>query len=374
MKIINVTTGLLPIPPHQSKKDIVIISCWPSTEYREKLLIRVINQLKLLNKEILITSHYLVPDYITKLVDYFIYDKTNPIFSNRTLDNSVCDYWFQADSFRIEAQHIAHAAAISRSLNTALAFCKNLDYDYFTFLESDSEYDDTDLKKILDIKNSISGSGKKLFFFKLRPYEFSYWEDNGIFEVYETSVFGGFIDEFNSKLIFPKTIDEWNSHIAKDSKNYMFEYTVTESFKPYKENYLILDSTRHELTKSAMNKCTIQGFNGLYCNPSDETALILFLYNDAVHAFDNNDGNSIQNELTYEIHTIDSNKSINTDVITLNCNAWWFKVISIKNETSEIHVKIYDKDKLVNSAIYVVNAEYFNIQKNRRRIIFNYHQ
>lgn len=339
-------------------KEIVIISCWPSNEYREKTLIDLIQKLKELNKEILIASHHVIPDYITNMVDYCIYDKTNTIHTAKTLDNYPADYYFESDLFRIEAINIAHSAALSRIFNIALDFIKNLEYDYFTIIEGDAEFDINDLRKLDSIKSRLVNEDKKLFFFKLRPYQFPYWENNGIFEVYETSCFGGFLKEFNSKFIFPKTLDEWNQVLLKDRNNHNFEYLVTEAFKQYKDNYLILDSARHVFTNSSMNTTTVLGLDGVYYNPKDEYSPVLFLYN------------SSNKTRTYKIYSSVWMPPTLRQEIILKPDVWWYAVIDIKEYSRDIRINTHEDNELVNSTTMLIDKDWVKQQKNRRQIIF----
>jgi hypothetical protein len=339
-------------------KEIVIISCWPSTEYREEALITIIKQLKKLNKEILIASHYVVPDHIVNMVDYYIYDKTNNINTMKTLDTYPCDYYFESDYFRLEAVNISHSAALSRIFNIALNFVKSLDYDYFTIIEADVEFDIDDLRKLDVVKIQLRSQDKKLFFFKLRPYEFPYWENNGITEVYETSCFGGFVNDFLSKFTFPKTVDEWNQVLLKDRNNHNFEYLVTEAFKKHKDKYLILDSTRNFFTKSKMNTTTVLGLDGVYCNPLDDNSPILFLYNDS------------NNPRTYKIFSTICMPPTLKQEFTLNGNTWWITNLDLKKYSQDINVIIFEDDKIFGNHKLFVDKEYVSQQKNRRKIIY----
>jgi hypothetical protein len=339
-------------------KEIVILSCWPSSEYREKALIKLIGQLKKSNKEILIASHYVIPDYIVNMVDYYIYDKTNIIYSMKTLDTYPCDYYFESDNFRLEAVTIAHSAALSRMFNIALNFVKSLDYDYFTIMEADVEFDIEDLKKLDLVKTQLLNEDKKLFFFKLRPYEFPYWENNGMFEIYETICFGGFVDEFMSKLTFPKTIDGWNQIILKDKNNSNFEYLVTEAFKNHKEQYLILDSVKNFFSKSKTNTTSVLGMDGIYCNPLNDNSPVLFLYNET------------NKQRTYKIFsTIVMPSAVNHEVV-LNGNTWWLFQLSLIDHNHDINVIILEDDKIISSNKIIVDKEYIKQQKNRRKIIY----
>jgi len=53
-------------------KEIVIVSCYPNTNYKERLLDECVSKLKSLNKDVLIATHYPVPEYIVKKVNYYL--------------------------------------------------------------------------------------------------------------------------------------------------------------------------------------------------------------------------------------------------------------------------------------------------------------
>jgi hypothetical protein len=332
-------------------KEIVIISCWPSTEYRENLLVKIIKQLKQLNKEILIASHYPVPDYIANQVDYYIYDKTNTLYTDKTLDTYPADYYFKNEGFRIEGINISQSAALSRIFNIALSFIKNLEYDYFTILEADAEFDIEDLKKLDDIKLHLVKNNKKLFFFKLGEFEYPYWEENGIFEIYETFCFGGFLKEFNSKLIFPKTLEEWNKILLLDKNNHGLEYFVTNTFKKYKDDYYILNSTHKEFSKSKINTDTVSDLEGIYFNIKDENNPILFLRNTGTKP------------KTYKILPFHPE-------VTLNPGTWWFNYLNISEYNHDLKVIVYEEDKIVKNFNILIDKEWIDREKNRRQILF----
>ena len=340
-------------------KEIVIISCWPSTKHREEQLLTLITQLKELNKEILIATHYPVPSYIIEQVDYYIYDKTNTIHTNKTLINYPADYYFNDENFRVEAVNIDHSAALSRVFNIALNFIKNLEYDYFTIMEADVEFDTEDLKKLVDnIKLDLVKNNKKLFFFKLRPYEFPYWENNGIFEVYATVCFGGFLKEFNSKLIFPQTLDEWNQILLKDKKNHLLEYLVTEAFKKYKDNYYILDSIFYEFSNSKINTSTVSDIDGVYYNTKSENYPVLFLHNGDLKS------------KTYKISILTNFLLIYEKEITLFPNQWWYNFIGADDYDKEVKVSVHIEDKIVKNINTLINQKWINQEKNRRQFLF----
>jgi glycosyltransferase involved in cell wall biosynthesis len=60
-------------------REIIIIGTYPNTQTREKLTIECINSLKSLDRKIMLVSHYPVSKDIQDMVDYYVYDKNNPL-------------------------------------------------------------------------------------------------------------------------------------------------------------------------------------------------------------------------------------------------------------------------------------------------------
>lgn len=322
------------------------------------MLVELIGQLKKLNKEILIASHYLVPDYIVNMVDYYIYDKENIIFTEKTLVKYPADFNFENENFRIDGITPNHSAALSRVFNISLNFVKNLGYDYFTVLECDVEFDFDDLKKFDDIKVSLVKENKKFFFFKLRPYQFPYWESCGIFEVYETCYFGGFVKNFLYRMDFPKTLERWNEVLMEDANNHTLEYFVTQTFKGCVNECLILDSVRHVFSKSNINTSTVIAVDGVYCNPKDDNNPILFLQNES------------SRPRTYKMFSSVFMPPIVHNIFELNGGVWWFNPINIEKHNADLKINVYENGEMIHSIDMVINKEWVQNNKNRKRIIF----
>lgn len=336
-------------------KEIVIVSCYPNTEYKERLLNECVSKLKSLNKDVLIATHYPVPDYIVKKVNYYIYDSNNIDFKHRTLDNSKHCFVEETDTFRLEFLEKCHSPSLSRIFNIALNFVKYLEYDYFTIIESDSEYVVEDLAKLTDIKNDMVKYNKNFFFFKLRPYQFPYWESLGVFEIYETYCFGGLVSKFLEKFNFPKTYNEWVELYDKDYRNQHLEFYVSNFFSKIKEECLILDSLRHVFDKSNINLATVGDPTGVYYNINDENVPILFLMNNQ------------KNTRTYVIRS--SQWGIPNE-ITLNSQCWWFTGINIKDCNHDISITIVEDENIISNMFFVISKETGSVQKQTNRIRF----
>lgn len=338
-------------------KELYIISSWPNVKYKEDLLLKIIRQLKSLNKEILLASHYLIPDYITSEVDYYIYDKKNQLNSHKDLTTATYDYYFDTDNFRLEGINISHAVALMRLFNISLNFAKNLGYTHFTFMESDTDYELHHIEKIVSFQKQTTDAGKKLFFFKLRPYEFPFWENNGMFEVLETHMFGGQIDEFLRRLDMPTDVSEWNTLLHHDIRYDLLEYRVTQRFLPYKKDYLILDSMQHTFADTKVNISTTGVSDGVYYNEKSDS-FILCLYNGS------------NKKRTYKLNgTILLPTGRLHSKIELNPNTWWINGIDTTN-TEDFSIAVFEDGIHTSQTYYLLDKTALGNIKNRKRIIF----
>lgn len=124
--------------------DIFIIDCWLDTNEKENDLISLIKKLKEFEIPILLTGHYPVKPEIQKMVDYFIYDKDNPILENndfKTYDVSSCR-WTVKGEWKIEnSVEFHHDYAIWSTWKNSFNFAKFLGKKYIHFLEYDNLID-----------------------------------------------------------------------------------------------------------------------------------------------------------------------------------------------------------------------------------------
>jgi len=65
--------------PMENMDEIVIIGTYPNLKSRVQLTKDTINSLKILGRKIMLVSHYPVDDEIQRMVDFYIYDKHNPL-------------------------------------------------------------------------------------------------------------------------------------------------------------------------------------------------------------------------------------------------------------------------------------------------------
>lgn len=120
----------------KTRKELVVIGTYPNTEFRENLTKSCIDNLKPLDRDILLLSHFPVSTDIQNKVNYYIYDKHNPLikhsyynsFSRTTNEYSV--------NFRIEGNSNQSLAVLTNLVNAA-KFAKLHGYTHFFYVTFD---------------------------------------------------------------------------------------------------------------------------------------------------------------------------------------------------------------------------------------------
>ena len=312
----------------ENTKDIFIISAYPDVEGKEELLNDTVTKLKSLGKTVLLASHYAIPAYIVEKADYYIYDAFNMMNVDHTLERDGPDYWMETDGFRLETIVTAHSSALSRMFGLALDFAKSAGYDYFIVMESDSDYDISDLKKFDDLKKQVVEEDKKLFFFKPKWTEFS-WNNS---RVYETYCFGGLIDEFTKKLKFPTTPDAWRSLYLADTKINCFEYFLYKHFGANESEYVVNGTLKSFMINSKVDLFTVGDPIGVYYNSNDELKPIIFISNNS------------DRKLTYNIS---AGANLSYTKMDMSPGHWWMDWVDVSNYDIDVCIWIEDNGKVI---------------------------
>jgi autotransporter strand-loop-strand O-heptosyltransferase len=127
------------------KDDIFVLDTWPNTPEKEQDLIECISRLReFAGIPILLVSHYAIKPEIQKLVDYYIFDKENPLLLNSEFeDHSVSSgRWTRFADYQVDnAMPYHHDYAIWTSMTIAFNFCKFLGKKMIHFMEYDNLID-----------------------------------------------------------------------------------------------------------------------------------------------------------------------------------------------------------------------------------------
>jgi len=125
-------------------EDIFIIDCWLDTESKENDLVSLIKKLKEFDVPILLTGHYPVKPEIQKMVDYYLFDKDNPLLlrDEFRMYDVASTRWTAKDNWKVEnSVDFHHDYAIWTTWKNSFNFAKYLGKKYIHFLEYDNLID-----------------------------------------------------------------------------------------------------------------------------------------------------------------------------------------------------------------------------------------
>lgn len=298
-------------------RKIIIISSYASTPEKEKTLNDCIERVSNKGYDVMLTSHYPVPDYIQKKVNYCIYDSDNIL-----LPYSISpSFWIDNDMFELEVNINSHNLTICRNMLNGVGLSKIMKYDFFFFMESDNVFSDDDFIKLDDLSSQMLMSNKNLVFFK------NQWisEHNEHHINYETLIFGGKVNYFLDNMNLPSTIEEYIQMYSPNRDalyNIVLEKIFFNKLSHLEDQIFIIDgSSKNFFTSSVINKYFITNICDIVISNRDDN-YILFI------------SNFSDRNLIYEI---------NSNSIEFSIGMWHFNGI---NEDTHIIVKSLDGEVL----------------------------
>lgn len=211
-----------------NKKDLVILGSYPSSDKAKEILKNCISSLKE-HFDIMLCTHYPVDIETQNMVNYYVYDYRNEMVLNEDVYiYGDCDqFYFQG---YIEGTSTHPGFAIYRSILNGLKIAKGY-YDSFYYIEADAIFSDSDIQKILDLKNRVKKERKKGWFFQLD-------------RVLTSNIFYSNIDFFLDNFQECKNVDEYNELCLKIGSFGILEnflYSAMSYFKKLDELVILKD-------------------------------------------------------------------------------------------------------------------------------------
>ena len=310
-------------------KNLFVIDTYPSTEEQKKLLIECINRLSNVGFDIMIVSHISIPEEIQKMVNYVIYDTDNTFLPGERTPF----FWVSLFDNIFRVFNSGHSLAITRNMQNAFLMAKSSGYDFFYFLEYDVLINESDIQKLITLKDTMKNEGKKMIFFE--PENF--YECGS--HVYETLLFGGEVEYLLSKFLPPKNIKEWDSL----NMGYTLELAFYEQLSKYSEEFLIVPKHSSDLLDNSDINVYRYGLiiSELLYNHNEPNKPILLLYK------------SFNNSQDYEIKVYHNDIKIYETI--LYGGNWWVKEFEVNN--SDLKIEIYLHGELQETKNYKLNFE-----------------
>jgi autotransporter strand-loop-strand O-heptosyltransferase len=125
--------------------DIFVVDTWPNTPEKEADLVECIKRLRQFKGiPILLVSHYPIKPEIQKLVDYYLFDKDNPLLMHEEFQEYGVSSgrWTSLVDYRVDNEMpYHHDYAIWKAMTLAFNFCQMLGKKMIHFMEYDNLLD-----------------------------------------------------------------------------------------------------------------------------------------------------------------------------------------------------------------------------------------
>jgi glycosyltransferase involved in cell wall biosynthesis len=200
----------------KKNNQLIVIGTYPNTKIREYLTIHCINSAKKLNRPIMLVSHYPVELYIQEMVDYYVYDKHNPLthhsyynrFSRSTDEYSV--------EMRIEGDSNQSLTVLTNLINAGKA-AKGFGFNKMFYVTFDIELQEDDFPAIYDGFSKLNGEWQAVLATLNTPFGKGI-QTNGMF--FNTDFVGKLLDDV-------RTPEEYNKLCESiGAQNFLEDYMM----------------------------------------------------------------------------------------------------------------------------------------------------
>jgi glycosyltransferase involved in cell wall biosynthesis len=205
------------------EEECIILGTYPNIKDRVQWTKDTILSLKLLGRKIILVSHYPVDQDIQRMVDYYIYDKHNPLTHHSYYTrfyNDTPDYFAEININGLKDSN--QSLTVLTNIFNGAKVAKELGFKRFFYTTYDVMLDDDDIPAV----NEAFRTDKKLCAATLPTPQGKGIQTNGI--MFDTDFF---LKEFDDV----RTPEEWNEVCARRKcENYLEDYLskVIYSFNP----------------------------------------------------------------------------------------------------------------------------------------------
>jgi hypothetical protein len=129
-------------------KKVVLVGSYCDTPYKLELLIDLIQKIKDRGYDIIAYGKYPIPEHVQNMCDYWIYDKSNPLINNRTLNvwekryGKIFSRLIKFDWGFAAIDQLIKSLGFAKSLHYDVAYWLNYDVDLENFGLFESQCDE----------------------------------------------------------------------------------------------------------------------------------------------------------------------------------------------------------------------------------------
>lgn len=203
------------------KDHVIIINAHINNEAKEQILIECINQLKKTGIDIMVSSHTRLSTKVLDLIDYYVFDKDNPMINTHT------DYYFWKNhdiEIKTKTPLSAHSYTALKNVKNAVYLSKSVGKKYFYHIEYDCIISDNDIETLKNFPNQNKGYLGYLDIYNLSP------GNKGVSMLFYYSE----VDSFLKITNIPDTVEGYTEYIGENVGGVASEMYLYHKF----ENYL----------------------------------------------------------------------------------------------------------------------------------------
>jgi hypothetical protein len=202
------------------KDHVIIINSHIDNKAKEDILINCINQLKKTGIDIMISSHTRISSKVLDLVDYYVFDKDNPMITNAT---DLYNWRNDNIVFKTKTPLSSHSYTALKNVKNAVYFSKSLGKKYFYHIEYDCIISDTDVNTLINLPKENKGYLGYLDVYNLSP---SYEGISMLFYYSE-------VDSFLNITQIPNSVEEYTEYANKHIGGIASEMYLYNRFQDY---------------------------------------------------------------------------------------------------------------------------------------------
>ena len=324
--------------PNNIKREIIIVGTWTNLKSRVQLTKDTINSLKPLGRKIMLVSHYPIDDDIQKMVDYYVYDKHNPL----THHSYYTRFFRHTDDYHAEIninglKNTNQSLTVLTNLFNGAKAAKSLGYDVFFYTTYDVVLDERDIPQI---EKSFDIDSKQPYMYKAYLGSLNTPFGKGI----QTNGMAFDVDFFLNTFDDVRTTEEYNNICQNiGAQNFLEDYLIKKLRGLEKDYYIEHNNEQTLLKHSGLGVASNSEYYSIIPIVNKPNIYMFYFY-------------------TYNVDNRKVNITMRESGKEFFIYSWQIdKTIEFKKEFEyngleiEVELDFYDGDKIYKNEKYVIN-------------------
>lgn len=329
------------------EEEIIIIGTYPNTEKRHNLTIECIESLKKLNRKIMLVSHYPVSHEIQNMVDFYVFDKHNPLTHHTYYTyfyRDTNEYYAQVNINGLKDTN--QSLTVLTNLYNGFKTAQSLGFERAFYLTFDIVVNRKDLKTIEKSFSRINGYNRAYLATLDTPFGKGI-QTNGM-----TFSIPWFLKTFDDV----RTPEEYNKVCSEiGSQNFLEDYLMKSLLQTHEKSYELYDSPEQTFLKySGLGVSSNSEYYSILPIEDDPNSFMFYFYTYNVD----------DREVSFTFQS----DSTNVYLIKLTNQAEFKHKLEFKGKPINIKIDFHDGNSTYKSEEFILSND--TIEKYRNNGIF----